>query len=265
MKNLILLFLLANLVSWSAILNLVHIYQNRLVFFDVGQGEAVLIQNGKNIFLYDTGRSGYKILQELRKYLPFFQKRIDLLFISHADQDHYQAAFDIFERYRVRYLITSKNFSDSGFQKLLRLAQSQGTKILFLNRGDEILNRAFQILVLHPTQNFQGEDNDLSLVLKVNGPENSFLLTGDIGQKAIQSLLSCCQNLLQSKFFLWPHHGSKYSLNLNFLQKVSPAKVIISVGPNRYGHPHKEVLQTLENLKIPIWRTDLNGSISLPL
>lgn len=263
MKNLILLFLVIDLVLLTIILSLPE--KNRVVFFDVGQGSSVLLQSGKNAFLYDTGKSGYQVLQGLRNTLPFFQKRIDILFISHSDKDHYQGAFDIFERYKVRYLIISRNFTESGFQKLLQVAKERGTKILVLDRNDEIITPAFKIFILHPNKNFTGKDNDLSLVLKVIGKNSSFLLTGDIEQKAIQSLLGCCRQLLQSEIFLWPHHGSKYSLNIDFLKTIMPSEVIIQVGPNYYGHPHKEVLQILNTLKIPFLRTDLNGQLEFTL
>ncbi len=263
MKIPILLFLLANLVLFAIIFN--YPGENRVVFLDVGQGSSVLIQNGKNVFLYDAGRSGYKVLQGLKKYLPFFHKRIDILFISHSDKDHYQAGFDLLERYKIRYLVSSKNFSESGFQQLIQKAVNKGTKILFLDRKDEILTRDLKISVLHPARDFSGKDNDVSLVLKIAGKNNSFLLTGDIEKKAIKAIIDCCQELLKSKVFLWPHHGSKHSLDLDFLKKISPEIAIIQVGFNPYGHPHKEVLQLLNSLKIPIIRTDLMGSIPFPL
>lgn len=263
MKNLILLFLVTNFVLLIIIFS--FSLKNRVVFFDVGQGSSVLIQNGKNTILYDTGRSGYKVLQGLRNTLPFFQKRIDLLIISHADQDHYQGAFDIFDRYKVRYLIASRNFSDSSFQKLLKIAKEKGTEVLFLSQNDEILTNDLQILVLHPSLSFTGKDNDFSLVMKVQGRNNSFLLTGDIEKRAIQALIDCCRLFLKSNIFLWPHHGSKYSLDYDFLQSVLPQKVIIQVGSNDYGHPHQEVIRFLNSLRMPVFRTDLNGQLEFSL
>lgn len=259
----ILLFLLANLVIFAFLFNLPT--QKKVVFLDVGQGSSILIQDGKNVFLYDTGRSGYPVLQGLRKHLPFFQKRIDILFLSHSDKDHYGGAFAIFERYRVRYLVTAKNFSESGFQKLLSLARKNGTKILFLTKGDKILSPNLAVEILHPAKNYFAKDNNLSLTLKITGSQNQFLLTGDIEKEAMAQIIQCCQEKLASEIMLWPHHGSKYSLLPSFFQKVKPKTVVIQVGPNYYGHPHQEVLNFLQTLGIPVFRTDLDGEILFPL
>jgi len=263
MWKLILLFFLVDFLLISIILSID--YSKEIVFFDVGQGSAVLIKDARNTFLYDTGRYGYKVINSLRRNLPFFQKRIDVLFLSHADKDHYGGTFEILERYNIRYLAIATTSEESGFQRIIKMAKDKGVKIVFLNRGSEIWTRNLRFQVIHPTRNFTAKDNDLSLVLKILSNKNSVLLGGDIEKKAIKEIIKCCKEYLKSNIFLWPHHGSKYSLDNEFFNLVSPQVVIIQVGPNYYGHPHKEVLDFLKKEKALFLRTDIDGEIKFGL
>lgn len=259
MKHLILGLILVNLVVYFIIFDSL-LDKNLVAFLDVGQGESVLLKNKKNIFLYDTGPRPSLILKELDKLIPFYNKKIDLLLISHPDRDHYFAAFEILKRYKVRMVGVSVLVSeDSGYKSLIEEIKKLKIPILVFERNNTVRTNHFQIYVLHPDKDYK-KDNNNSLVLKVIG-KNSYLLTGDIEKEAMRSLLLCCQNILQADYFLFPHHGSKYSIDKNFYSAVKPKFTIIQVGLNRYGHPHKETIDFLKNLGATIWRTDLNKSL----
>ncbi len=259
MRQLIFVLILANLFVYYLIFDFLN-QKNLVAFFDVGQGESVLIKNKNNIFLYDTGAKPSLVLKSLDRFIPFYHKKIDILFISHPDKDHYLAAFEILKRYKVRLLgVSILNSEDSGYKRLIELAKRLEIPILVFKRGNQISTNYFQIYILHPDKKYK-KDNDNSLVLKVNG-KNSYLLTGDIEKEAIQSLLLCCQKILASDYFLFPHHGSKYSINKEFYKAINPKVSVIQVGTNYYGHPHKETINFLKNLKATIWRTDLNKEL----
>lgn len=259
MKQLIFVLILANFFVYYFIFDFLN-QKNLLAFFDVGQGESVLIKNKNNLFLYDTGAKPYLVLKQLDQFVPFYNKKIDILFISHPDKDHYLAAFEILKRYKIRLLgVSTLDSEDSGYKKLINLAKNLEIPILTFQRGNQINTDHFQISVLHPNKKYK-KDNNNSLVLKING-KNSYLLTGDIEKEAIESLLSCCQKTLTSDYLLIPHHGSKYSIDENFYKSINPKVSIIQVGINYYGHPHKETINFLENLKAIIWRTDLNKEL----
>lgn len=259
MRQLILTLILVNTLTFSIVFG--WLSDKRLVaFFSVGQGNAVLFKNKTNLFLYDTGKYPSLILKELDKLLPFYQKKIDVLFISHSDKDHYFAAWEILTRYNVRVVIVNGfNSEDVEYQKLLKLIKTKKIILVYFKRGDSVIDNHFTFLALNPAQKLK-KDNDNSIVLKVNG-KHSYLLTGDVEKEAIQSLLDCCANYLLSDFFLVPHHGSRYSLNENFYFLVKPQTAIIQTGTNYYGHPHRETLLALRKYTGRIWRTDFNQTL----
>lgn len=258
MRRLILGLILINLVIFNIIF--LKLRESSLVaFLDVSQGNSVLIKSRNNVFLYDTGRWPFLSLRELDKFVPFYNRKIDVLLLSHTDKDHYLAAFEILKRYKVRLVgVSTLETSDNSFKNFLANVRKLKIPILVFKRGDLISDSHFYFLVLHPERSYKKE-NDNSLVIKVIG-KKSYLLTGDIEKEGILSLISCCRNFLKSDYFLVPHHGSKNSIDENFYSLIKPDISVVSVGDNFYGHPHKETLDILMNFtqsKI-IWRTDLN-------
>ena len=261
MKQLILILILINFILYSIIFD--FLTDKRFCYFlDVGQGSSVLCKNKKNTFLYDTGKYPSLVLKQIDQVIPFYLKKIDILFISHPDKDHYKAAFEVIKRYKVRLLVTNGFIPDDiEYRKFLKLALDLKIPIIYLKRGDRIYDNHFRFLVLNPANVFYKKDNDNSLVLKIKGL-NSYLLTGDIEKLAINDILKCCKKDLRSDYFLVPHHGSKYSINEDFYKAISPKLSIIQVGENFYNHPHKEVLISVSKYS-DIWRTDKDGSLIL--
>jgi len=258
MRQLIFVLILVNFVLYLIIFSYLN-EKSLVAFLNVGQGSAVLFKDKKNVFLYDTGKYTNLTIKEIDKNLPFYNKKIDILFLSHPDKDHYYASFEILKRYKVRVIgISLKESEDANYLQLLNLAQEKKIPVLVFKRWNQVFDNHFNFLILHPEKIYEKE-NDNSLVIKVQG-KNSFLLTGDIEKKAIESLIKCCPNFLKTDYFLVPHHGSKYSLNENFYSLIKPKVSIIQVGQNLYGHPHKEILEALKNFS-QIWRTDLQKAL----
>jgi len=261
MRQLIFILILINFVIYLIILSALR-DKILVAFLDVGQGEGVLLKDKKNIFLYDTGKYPSLTIKEIDKILPFYDRKIDILFLSHPDKDHYFASFEILKRYNVRIIgISPKKSNDTHYNQLLNLARQKKIPILVFGRGDKIFDNYFKFFVLHP-EKIYNKENDNSLVIKVDG-KNSFLLTGDIEREAIESLISCCPRFLKADYFLVPHHGSKYSLNEKFYSLIQPKLSIIQVGSNFYGHPHREILEALKNFS-QIWRTDFQKTLIVP-
>lgn len=259
MKQLILILILINVLTFSIVFD--WLSSKKLVaFLSVGQGNAVLFKNKNNIFLYDTGKYPVLALKELDRLLPFYQRKIDILIISHPDKDHYFASLEILKRYKVRLVILN-GFSSTEvqFQQLLSLIRDKKIPIVYVRRGNTVVDNHFTFYVLNPSKKFR-KDNDNSVVLKVIG-KNSYLLTGDIEKEAIKDLISCCSRYLSTDFFLVPHHGSRYSLDEDFYFLVKPRMAVVQTGSNFYGHPHKETLVTLGKYVKKIWRTDLEQTL----
>lgn len=261
MRYLIFGLILANLVIYYIVFDSI-LTKDFISFLNIGQGSGVLIKDRNNVFLYDTGKYPYLTFKEIDKLLPFYQRKIDILFLSHPDTDHYLAGFDLFKRYRIRSVVVSSlKTDDYKYLEFLQVLKSKNIPIIILKRGDEIKTKKFQFLILHPDRHYL-KDNDKSLVIKISG-KNSYLLLGDVGKDILEELIYCCSEILKTNYVLIPHHGSKHSLNENFYKLIKPNLAIIQVGKNFYGHPHKEVVDFLNNEKIKIWRTDLNGTLKI--
>ncbi|GIW65162.1 MAG: MBL fold hydrolase [Candidatus Parcubacteria bacterium] len=261
MRQLILILVLANSIIYTIIFDFLK--EERLVLFlDIGQGEAVLIKNNKNTYLYDTGKYPPLILKEIDKVLPFYDRKIDILFLSHPDKDHYFSAQEILKRYEVRIVgVSVKQSNDRNYEELLALVRRLNTPILIFRRGDKIFDNHFHFLVLHPDKIYK-KDNNNSLVIKISG-KNSYLLTGDIENEAINSLIYCCEKFLRADYFLVPHHGSRYSVDKNFYSLIKGDTAIIQVGFNFYGHPHPETLSAIKEFFPHVWRTDINKLLTV--
>ncbi len=261
MERLILILLLINFTLSFLILDLLN-RSSFIGFLDVGQGSSVLIYNPKLQILYDTGPQGFKIISSLNKFMPFYDRTIDLIIISHPDKDHYGGLFSILNRFNVRLFIISPLISEeSNYKLLLDKIEKLKIPIITLKAGDEIKTNYEDILVLNPEIEKFKSDNQTSLVLKIYKNNKTFLLTGDIDQKVEKYLIEKYGELLNSDYLLIPHHGSKYSSSYEFLKITGNILSIIQVGKNKYGHPHTEVIERLEKLNKKYWRTDIHGEL----
>jgi len=237
-------------------------------FLDVGQGDASFIQaaNGNQVLI--DGGPNRKILNELSKVMPFYDRTIDVVIESHPDSDHIAGLIDVLKNYKIKAVVESGAVSDSsGYLELERLIEDKGIKKFILNSGSKIdLGDGVYLDVLLPPSNVDTSKmspHDAMLVLKLNYGNNSFLFTGDMEEK-MESYLVFNGKDIKSDVLKVGHHGSKTSSSELFLSRVSPRYAIISVGKdNKYGHPYKEVLERLKRMNISVFRTDEMGRIDV--
>ncbi|GIW66041.1 MAG: hypothetical protein KatS3mg094_560 [Candidatus Parcubacteria bacterium] len=257
--------ILTLILSLTIIINLFlfwYIFDNLktdsfVAFLDVGQGSSVLVFNSKLKLLYDVGPYGLKTINELNKLTKIYNRTLDVVFISHPDRDHYGGIFDIIERYKIRLIIINPYLSsESGYLKFLELIKNKNIPFITLKAGDYLESNFEKIFIVHPDKRYKN-DNQNSLVLKILKNGKEFLLTGDIDQKIEKHLIEKYGKNIKADYLLIPHHGSKYSSNQYFLSNFNYA--IIQVGQNKYNHPHLEVIERLNKMNLPYWRTDLNG------
>jgi competence protein ComEC len=232
----------------------------RAYFLDVGQGDAILLSypTGEHI-LVDTGKDS-QIFRQLDKVLPWYDKTIEYVLLTHGDLDHVGAMLDILDRYQVKKVFVSEFFGKIEVeQEILERLKTEGAVVEVLKQGD-ILTFGTQISntfkIIHPSPDCfikYNNENDCSLVGLVTYGENTLLLTGDIGksvEKEIMQYISKPVSILKVA-----HHGSKNSTDAEFISKIKPEYSIISVGENGYGHPAPEVLSTLTHASSTIWST----------
>jgi competence protein ComEC len=238
----------------------------KIIFLDVGQGDAILIEQGSKQILIDGGPSGQAILDKLGKYVPFWDRDIEMIIVTHPDADHITGLVNVAQNYKVGAILETQAQSDSQiFKRLQDLIQEK--KIETVNaQGSEKINLAdnavMEILNPSPETPINSQDtNASSIVARLIFGDNTFLFTGDLPGEQEAELLSKNINL-NSRVLKVAHHGSKYSTGEEFLTVVHPEDAVISVGKNnRYGHPAAEIIERLKSESVRILRTDELGDI----
>jgi competence protein ComEC len=224
--------------------------KTQVIFFDVGQGDSIFIQAEGRQVLIDGGRNK-QVLRELSNVMPFFDRSIDVVVVTHSDIDHIGGIYDVLERYKVGVVILSQPVN-----------LDYGQYVLFAREGMSMfLTDDAWLDTLFPDRNVSGlSTNDASIVSKLYVKDMTFLLTGDSSVKIENFLLS--QHNLKADVLKVGHHGSRTSTSEDFLKEVSPLHAVISVGrDNTFGHPHSEVINRLQNMNTTILSTDKCGSI----
>jgi len=236
-----------------------------IIFLDVGQGDAILIQEGWTQILIDGG-NGQEIMNRLGEFMPMGDRKIELMVATHPDEDHMGGLIKVLSFYEVGEILESGIACDKDLcKKWEELIAADNISVVDVELGREIkLGDDVDITVLYPFEEITDEEykntNDASLVLKAVVEDRKYLLTGDTEGKVEQELVA--SNLdLSADVLKVSHHGSKNATSAEFLLAVSPKQAVISVGENSYGHPTEEVLNRLSNMNIEIFRTDEDGSV----
>jgi competence protein ComEC len=232
-----------------------------VTYLDVGQGDSAVIEfPDQKTIVIDTGRSG----RETASYLNYKGKQvIDALVLSHIHPDHTGGLDYLMKRFKV------KELWDNGRMILPENVMPYiKDKHRILQRGDVIEGKGYTIYIFHPYPEFYslsgneyvGANND-SLVIRIAGSNSSFLFAGDIEEEAEENL-SSVGNFLRSDVIKVPHHGGKTSAHKLFFELVSPEVAVISIGRNNaFGHPHDEMIDTLQGVRI--FRTDTDGAVKI--
>lgn len=260
------IFVVLDILIWVAVFQADHRGNLTVAFLDVGQGDAIYIEapNG-NQMLIDGGPSANVVLRALGRVMPFYDRSIDLVFATHPDQDHVGGLPAVLDRMNVAGVVTTENSSQTGTYKEFEniISQKHVRRILARRREKFILDDGVVFEILFPDRSVAGwETNTGSIVARLSYGNESFLLTGDSPQGIEKYLIAKDGGALHSTVLKLGHHGSKTSSAREFLSAVNPDKAIISAGlNNKYGHPHKEVLDLLSQLQIPTVSTIDKGTI----
>ncbi len=237
-----------------------------VAFLNVGQGDAIYIEapNG-NQLLYDAGPSTGAVITQLSALMPFYDRSLDVAVLSHPDLDHIGGFVDVFDRYRVDVIFESGASSTNGvFDVIQQQVKKKGMTSIIARRGMSIdLGGGVVADILYPDRDTVNmETNSASIVMRLHYGSTSFMLSGDLPQSEEVYLAQNGGVQLRSDVLKAGHHGSRTSTAPSWIRSISPQVVVISAGlNNRYGHPHKEVVELLAKLHIPYLATYTEGTI----
>jgi len=240
-----------------------------VIFFDVGQGDAIFIETPRNQQILIDGGPDKTVLEKISREMPFYDKKIDLIILTHPDADHITGLISILEHYQVGHIISSGLEKDTvTYDKWRDLIEDKNIPLTLVQSGQKIIFQEDLFLeIFWPDQSlinsFSNKANNVSVVGKLVYDQIEFLLTGDIEKKVESYLINnLSAEKLKSDILKVPHHGSKTSSSQNFLKIIDPRISVISVGAdNRFKHPDSVVLERLLNTRL--FRTDQNGNIKV--
>lgn len=238
----------------------------RITFFDVGNGDCILLESGGETALIDAGgdRESREVITDLRLH---GLTSIEHIVATHADTDHIGSLDDIIRAFEVgafwrplyspEHVPTTRAYTD-----LCAALSEEGVpvnaatylsgfsvgkaKVTFLNDRDSLEHT---------------NDNHRSVVCRVTFGEHVILLMGDADSEAERELMDI-PGMLEADVLKVGHHGSNTSSYPPFIETVDPEIAVITCGfANAFGHPHDEVVETLDTVGASVYRTDLHGTI----
>jgi competence protein ComEC len=237
-----------------------------VVFLNVGQGNATFIESPTGTNVVIDGGPNKTLMREISAVMPWYDRHIDFLLVSHPDKDHYEGFFSLLDKY------STDVFMESGIKDVTDEYLSLKQKTV-LKKIPNIIARRGQIIdigggayieILFPDRDVSElETNNGSIIARLVYGETSVIISGDAPKAMENYLISIDSQKIQSDIVVLGHHGAKTSTGEEYIKAVSPEYAIISVGKdNSYGHPNQETLDTLKKIKTTILATCEMGRIT---
>lgn len=259
----------ANLAIWSAAAKNPHAFA-KLTFFDVGQGDSIYIRTPQGNDVLIDGGPGDVVLSKMGRSLPYGDRKIELIVLTHPHADHVSGLVEIAKRYQIgTVMLPEVEYETATYAAFLALLKQKSVKILRPKLGQRLFLDGVTVLdVLYPVvgrfENAPHDINDSSVVARLSLGKSQIMLTGDAG-KVIENFLINAGLPVSAEILKVGHHGSRHSTGHDFVNLVDPDYALMSVGKNSYGHPHPEVLVALTAGGAEILRTDERGDASFKI
>ncbi len=282
MRKILALALVCTVVIWMTILS-GEDANLHVVFCDVGQGDAILVYRGTTQMLIDGGPSN-QVLECLAQHMPFFDRKLDVVVLTHPQADHMTGLLEVFDRYEIDRLISGSEESGSQvYREFLEKVQAEGMAVTNAYLGDEVTFDGVKFRVVWPTLEWSlarmpslgvtdqvlglstdGEDlNSFSVSGILEYGEFSMFTSGDADVQVEDQLVDT-GGLVSVDVMKVPHHGSKTGMSEKLIGILKPALAVVSVGSrNRYGHPGESILNMLDEWGVITKRTDLDGQVEI--
>lgn len=250
----------------------------RITMLDVGQGDCIHIRSdsGRH-YLIDGGSSTKNEVAEYQ-ILPYLKSRgvsrLEAVFVTHSDIDHCNGIISLLEkgkenRLDIGSLIlpdVEEKCRDEQYHRMEELAAEQGIPVQYMSSGEFLEDEGLRLTCVHPSKGYEADTaNEYSLVLYLTYGKFTALFTGDAegaGERAAWQ--KAAEDKKELTLLKVAHHGSSYSTGEELLSELSPAYALISCGKNnRYGHPHKELLERLEAAGCRSYLTTESGAVTV--
>lgn len=256
-----------------------------IITCDVGQGDATLIIYKNNQILIDGGPNS-SVMDCLNRYIPFWDKTIEVVVMTHPQTDHYTGLIDIYKNFTVKMFVgDGLDASSQSYQVLKSLVRGGGSSVVNPYAGTKMRLDLIYLDIVWPKRSFINQEvayvlpsrsknilgaytskldpNEFSIVAVLSFNKFRGIFTGDIGPGTEDAILAA--NILKPvNYIKIPHHGSKNGLTEDFLKILRPEVAVISVGKhNSYGHPSPEIINLLKSYNVETYRTDEMGDIEI--
>lgn len=233
---------------------------------DVGQGDALFIESPTGTQVLIDGGPPRKILGQLSRVMSPLDRQIDAIIVTNPDQDHIGGFLDVLKVYKIDKVFESGVLTDSKiYQNFKEEIKNKNIQNILVQKGMRLnIGGGAIIDILFPDRDVSSwATNDGSIVAKLVYGDTSIMLTGDATTQTEKIILSeNTEAQLKSTILKVGHHGSRTSSSYEFIKAITPNYALISDGQgNNYGHPHREILDTLMQLGAQVFRTDLLGTI----
>ena len=233
---------------------------SKVHFIDTGNSDSILVENNNEYLLIDAGDN-----DDDEKIISYLKNEgvteLKYVVMTHPHADHIGGMDSVIKAFDISKLISGQGIANTTtYEKVLNEAKNKGYK-LYAPKDGEKLQLGSGILEFYNAQNreYGNELNNSSVVVKYTNGEDDFLFMGD-AEKEIENNIK--DKIGDIEVLKAGHHGSSSSSSLDFIKAITPEDVVILCGKdNKYGHPHKEVLEEFNNLNINIYRSDEDGDI----
>ncbi len=235
----------------------------KVVFLDVGQGDSIFIEDEKGFQILIDGGRGNKVLSELSKVMPFYDRSIDMIIATHWDADHIGGLIPVFDRYDIKVAVTNNQKQHTNtYAELVKRIKKEAYHLVIDKPQKITTPSGTDIEFLWPATGNIQDSNNASVVTYIKKYNKEVLFTGDISKEVENLLVDIYGDKLKDiEILKVAHHGSKTSSGEKFIKHLTPEYSIINYGEkNNYGHPHQSTTKTLKKYQSEIILTP-NGQI----
>lgn len=272
-KRLVVFILVISMVFGAVAGN--HFTKSNIVFVDVGQGDCMHIRVGREDYLVDGGGSlNYNIGKKILKpyLLKNGAKSVDGAFVTHLHTDHYKGIAELCRDGMVEKLYVYEGYRAKEGE-ILEETGLEPENIIYLYAGQKVnLSNDVFVEILWPPKHSlreyekmnekEEDENQFSLIMKVNINEHTMLATGDVDSECLDTIADKYGESLDIDILKVAHHGSKYSDSESFADAAKPDYAVFQVGKNNFGHPNEGIVEKFHRKGIIIYRNDLDGAVA---